>query len=1090
LKRIVSLWICVMLLGSTALATNSNNEHEQTNNCVDLSVNPLDITYADYPMENHSIKLTVTIQGDQSNTSDWGKYGYVLDVGGTGEEQAVDSPSIIKEGPNSYIMWYSGLDSAGAYRIYRASSSDGFSWIKDGLAIDNGPGEQCHVAYPNVLIDENGTYQMWYSGYGGPSGHINWKIFRATSSDGYNWVKQGLELQGTSGDDYCGALMPFVLYDNNQWKMWYTGFYKAMPSAPDEFNIMYAYKTNLTDPWIKYGTVIDNTGEYDWPQAFSPCVIKTTQNYEMYYSGYNAIDTTSRVLHATSPDGLSWTRTGIVFEPTLSDEGTNVFYPSVIIENNVSRMWYAGGPGAGNHGRIFYAQNNNTIEYGHNATCDLTIYLNQINPNNIINYFTNVNVSYDDKTSLSTYCNLPAGTYSLIAEIKNVTPSDYDISNNIASKTIIVYPYYTDWPMLGHNVQHTSNNPFTEAPDEANLSWSFNLKNASSDGPVVFIGGGPVAIYGNVYFRGAGNNKSLFCFNQVTGDMIWNYTFNTASPSSPTVKDGKIYVNVRGTLYCLNAYTGAYIWSQNYGYSSHSSPIINDDRLYLGLSSYVICISIINQSIIWTSDPIDAEYNTPAISGDHVYYTTRSGYLFSVNKWTGVTNWYRYFDIWGVRNVLCSNGKLYFGNNYRWYCLDENTGDTIWYKNCPTRTGGLAAVNMNRVYLSCYYIFDSFGITYCADADTGEVIWETPIGSDSALAIADGKIYLGEGCGNSITCLDESNGDILWSYGLLPSNTTIVSFPSSPAVVDGRVFVGSYDGNFRCFIRNPEELNATATATGPQGAGHDPIITLTYTWNGTPNAVDLFYSLNHGETWNYIGTDSTVDGIYNWTPPDAYPCPKPRKYYWIANAQGGADDVGIPPDGTPPEAGPYNWKTWDVTLGASSKGPGNIGWFFVSVPLNVSGNLTTVFDDSNWGDGGTTWDYIMWYDSTDSVKPWKTYSKYRPESLNDQFDYSNLMGVWIHITSNDKDGFLTAGSGDNSTSTAIPLYAGWNMVGYPSLNTETVANALWGTGADRVEMFDSSDPYRLKEVGPTYLMKPGEGYWVHVPADTVWVVDW
>ena len=74
--------------------------------------------------------------------------------------------------------------------------------------------------------------------------------------------------------------------------------------------------------------------------------------------------------------------------------------------------------------------------------------------------------------------------------------------------------------------------------------------------------------------------------------------------------------------------------------------------------------------------------------------------------------------------------------------------------------------------------------------------------------------------------------------------------------------------------------------------------------------------------------------------------------------------------------------------------------------------------------------------------------------------------------------------------TSIPLYAGWNLVGYPSLTNETVANALWGTGADRVEVFDSGEPYRIKEVGPTYLMKPGEGYWVHVPADTVWVVDW
>jgi hypothetical protein len=64
------------------------------------------------------------------------------------------------------------------------------------------------------------------------------------------------------------------------------------------------------------------------------------------------------------------------------------------------------------------------------------------------------------------------------------------------------------------------------------------------------------------------------------------------------------------------------------------------------------------------------------------------------------------------------------------------------------------------------------------------------------------------------------------------------------------------------------------------------------------------------------------------------------------------------------------------------------------------------------------------------------------------------------------------------------------MVGYPTLTNETVANALWGTGVDIVMVCDTSEPYNIKEVGPTYLMKPGEGYWVHVPFDTVWVVDW
>ena len=46
-------------------------------------------------------------------------------------------------------------------------------------------------------------------------------------------------------------------------------------------------------------------------------------------------------------------------------------------------------------------------------------------------------------------------------------------------------------------------------------------------------------------------------------------------------------------------------------------------------------------------------------------------------------------------------------------------------------------------------------------------------------------------------------------------------------------------------------------------------------------------------------------------------------------------------------------------------------------------------------------------------------------------------------------------------------------------------------GYDRpVEGYNVSHPYRISPLSDTYMMKPGEAYWIHVPADTVWVVDW
>lgn len=77
------------------------------------------------------------------------------------------------------------------------------------------------------------------------------------------------------------------------------------------------------------------------------------------------------------------------------------------------------------------------------------------------------------------------------------------------------------------------------------------------------------------------------------------------------------------------------------------------------------------------------------------------------------------------------------------------------------------------------------------------------------------------------------------------------------------------------------------------------------------------------------------------------------------------------------------------------------------------------------------------------------------------------------------------------SSTSIQLRAGWNLVGYPTLTTnQTVANAFWGTGVDIVEGYDGAQPYLTRSLPGTYVMKPGEAYWVHVNADTIWAVNW
>lgn len=195
-----------------------------------------------------------------------------------------------------------------------------------------------------------------------------------------------------------------------------------------------------------------------------------------------------------------------------------------------------------------------------------------------------------------------------------------------------------------------------------------------------------------------------------------------------------------------------------------------------------------------------------------------------------------------------------------------------------------------------------------------------------------------------------------------------------------------------------------------------------------------------------------------------------------------ADDMA----GNPLVAGPVPNPWTFTTILQSYDIPLHLGWNLISfplVPLNTSiENVLSSISGS--------WDVAQYYDNLepDPAEKWKTYATFKPPNLNTFWDIDNTMGVWIHIT--DDSNPLTI-YGIEPAVTVIPLYAGWNLVGYSTFNdTVTMALALWTTGADHVEVYNATAEYLLMEVGPSYVMTPGQGYWVHVPFDAVWIIDW
>ncbi|MCK4266524.1 MAG: hypothetical protein KAX31_04525, partial [Thermoplasmata archaeon] len=165
-------------------------------------------------------------------------------------------------------------------------------------------------------------------------------------------------------------------------------------------------------------------------------------------------------------------------------------------------------------------------------------------------------------------------------------------------------------------------------------------------------------------------------------------------------------------------------------------------------------------------------------------------------------------------------------------------------------------------------------------------------------------------------------------------------------------------------------------------------------------------------------------------------------YYYI-EASDGARNATHPE--TVPETYPHDI---DIILVAPTFNiPLDLGWNLISFPLvQADESLNEVL----WSIDGK-WNYIQTYDAIDPDK-WKTNATFKPDQLNDLKALNHKMGFWINIT---QSNVTLVVHGNTANTTTIPLYAGWNLVGYPTLNISmSVSDALWGTGADRVEVCD------------------------------------
>jgi len=238
-----------------------------------------------------------------------------------------------------YKMWYFG-GSGGAAQIGYATSSDGRNWVKQGPVLSPTlPPEAGIIAYPEV-VKLAAQYRMWYSG-GGPG---SYRIFGATSNDGVTWTKEGIVLGvGTAGSaDDQQVWDPSVVVLGGTFHMWYSG---SSYSDPLRYQIFSATSSDGVT-WTRRGLVVSpgGSGSLDSDQVLNAAVRVVGSSYEMIYAGGFA--GAQKLFYAGSQDGLIWQKRGMALDFLAPDESTFLVQPAILFEPNGYQLVYYAARGS------------------------------------------------------------------------------------------------------------------------------------------------------------------------------------------------------------------------------------------------------------------------------------------------------------------------------------------------------------------------------------------------------------------------------------------------------------------------------------------------------------------------------------------------------------------------------------------------------------------------------------------------------------------------------------------------------------------------------------------------------------------------
>ncbi|MES0491516.1 MAG: PQQ-binding-like beta-propeller repeat protein [Leptospirales bacterium] len=261
--------------------------------------------------------------------------------------------------------------------------------------------------------------------------------------------------------------------------------------------------------------------------------------------------------------------------------------------------------------------------------------------------------------------------------------------------------YTKNWPVYKGNLYFTGNNDEIIVKN-SDIKWIFLAPDRIFN---------PVISEGKIYFIDI--KKNLYCVDEETGALLWridikvfasrfaSYGKVSGKIKYPLIYGDNLLITDSIAIYCFNKNTGKVIWARtglvtdNYKQRGknamvegiYADPFIYNDRIYYGTRNFFYSRSLKNGELIWENSEISSYSAFGTFYGNYIFtqsrdYSNNKYYLFCIDLNTGKTLWKREIELpFKIFPPVVHGDKVIIPSAKTLYAFDLKTGDPLYSKD-------------------------------------------------------------------------------------------------------------------------------------------------------------------------------------------------------------------------------------------------------------------------------------------------------------------------------------------------------------------------------------------------------------------------